>query len=193
MHIVEPGIGYPDAFSQYRVYESATKMHFERGKAHAVFQFQNIFPDAVEYHDNFRSWDVMADSYDDWLSTVIPNYFDPSDFEYKEKKKNYILFIGRVEKHKGIEIAIELARHTNMKLIVAGPGDLYSLGIDIPDFVDFVGVADVDLRKTLMSDAKAVICPSLYLEPFLGVHIEAGFCGTPIITTNWGAPMQYCY
>ena len=191
IHVVEPGIGYPDSFAAYRVFESTSKMYIERGKSSAVNMFRIDFPDSKEY-DDFRPWDTLAESVPDWGATVIPNYFDPKDFEYREEKDNYFLYIGRIHECKGIEIAIKVCEHTNQKLIIAGPGDLYKIGVDIPSSVDFVGMADHDLRKTLMSEAKGIICPSLYIEPFLGVHIEAGFSGTPIITTNWGAPQEYC-
>jgi glycosyltransferase involved in cell wall biosynthesis len=38
-----------------------------------------------------------------------------------------------------------------------------------------------------MNGATAVICPSLYMEPFCGVNVEAQLCGTPVITTDFGA------
>jgi glycosyltransferase involved in cell wall biosynthesis len=38
-----------------------------------------------------------------------------------------------------------------------------------------------------MARAHAVLMPTLYLEPFGAVAVEAQLCGTPVITCDWGA------
>jgi glycosyltransferase involved in cell wall biosynthesis len=42
-------------------------------------------------------------------------------------------------------------------------------------------------RAELLGNAKAVLMPTFYLEPFGGVNVEAQLCGTPVITSDWGA------
>ena len=172
-HIVEWGIGYPHTYAPYRVYESNGWMQFHRG---------------VDHTSEVRDYTIP-----DWCSAVIPNYFDPDEFEYSAEKEDYMLFLGRVHQSKGIEIALEMSKRLGIRLIIAGQNligdELYKI---MHRDAEYVGIIGTDTRRELLSKAMAVICPSMYLEPFLGVHIEAGFCGTPIITTNWGAPVEYC-
>ena len=173
VHFVEWGIGYPHTYADYRVYESNGWMHFHRGVEHAT--------------------DIKSYNEPDWCCAVIPNYFDPDEFEYRADKEAYLLFLGRVDLCKGIEITLETSKQTGIPLVIAGQNflgdELYQM---MHCDAEYVGVVGSDDRRELLSKAMAVICPSMYLEPFLGVHIEAGFCGTPIITTNWGAPVEYC-
>jgi len=121
-----------------------------------------------------------------WYDAVIPNYFDPEDFEFNETPKDYFLFVGRIIGSKGIGIAVELTKIIGAKLLVAGQGDLAATIGSVPDHVQVIGYVEPEQRKELMKNAKALIAPTHYNEPFGGVTIEALFCGTPNITTDWG-------
>lgn len=166
---VEPGIGYSQGhFAQFRVYESYAIMHTVQGWQHAAYCDPK------------------------WYHTVIPNYFDLSQFECKEDKEDYFLFLGRVYEGKGVNLAIQAAEFAGVKLKVAGQGGiqkemghLYPNGA--PDHVEEVGYADVEKRKELMANAKGLLMPTLFNEPFGGVMVEALLSGTPVITTDWGA------
>jgi glycosyltransferase involved in cell wall biosynthesis len=124
----------------------------------------------------------------DWYDAVIPNYFDPDDFTFQDKKQDYFLFLGRVYSGKGIDIAVQATERTGQRLIIAGQGTLREMGYSrTPDHVTEVGYADIARRRELMRDARGAIIASQYLEPFGGVQVENLFSGTPTVTTDWGA------
>jgi len=158
MMTVESGIGYYGTFARKRIFESYAWMHHIYG------------------------W--QKDSLGTWYDDVIPNYFTPEEYPFKIKKKDYILYIGRLIENKGVSIAVDVARKLGLPLKVAGQGnpDHFKIAKD-----EYVGVVGPDERGELMSNAKVVIAPTWYIEPFGGVAVESMMCGTPIITTDWGA------
>lgn len=140
----------------------------------------------------YESYSVMNQIYGkygkqpNWYDCVIPNYFDPADFEFNPTPGDYFLFVGRIISTKGIGIAIEVTKRLGAKLIVAGQGSLETIVNPIPDHVEFIGYIEPDQRRELMKNAKALFAPTHYNEPFGGVTIEAMYCGTPILTSDWG-------
>lgn len=121
-----------------------------------------------------------------WYDAVIPNYFDPEDFQFNNTPKDYFLFVGRITQSKGLGIAIEVTQRIGAKLLVAGQGDITEICNPIPDHVTVIGYVEPKERSELMRNAKALFAPTHYNEPFGGVTIEALFCGTPNITSDWG-------
>jgi glycosyltransferase involved in cell wall biosynthesis len=161
---VEPSIGYDTkaVWAPYRAFTSYAQMH--------MFYGQNDM--------------LMSPS---WFDAVIPNAFSPEEFEFNDKKSDYVLYFGRVIAEKGVHIAIQATERTGHKLIVAGPGDLVHLGYhQIPDHVTAVGLCNADQRRELMSNACAIIGPTYYVEPFGNMVAEGYFSGTPAITSDWG-------
>lgn len=162
---VEPGIGYAGG-------------HWARFK---------IFESYAIYHA-YYGLESVGTCKQDWYDTVIPNYFDPEDFTYNDKKDDYFLFLGRVYEGKGVNIAVQATEAIGAKLIIAGQNSLKQMGYtETPSHVTELGYADVETRRKLMANAKAAFVASLYTEPFGGVQVECLFSGTPTITTNWGS------
>lgn len=165
MITVEPGIGYAGG-------------HWARFK---------IFESYAIYHA-YYGLESVGTCKQDWYDTVIPNYFDPEDFTYNDKKDDYFLFLGRVYEGKGVNIAVQATEAIGAKLIIAGQNSLKQMGYtETPSHVTELGYADVETRRKLMANAKGAFVASLYTEPFGGVQVECLFSGTPTITTNWGS------
>jgi glycosyltransferase involved in cell wall biosynthesis len=162
--VVEPGIGYEGTFARFRCFESYAWMHYIYGRT--------------------------GQTDGGWYDAVIPNYFDPADFPLETRKGDYALYVGRLVRRKGLDVAVQVTRALGLRLIVAGQGSLRNaaegLEIDEPH-VEFVGSVGPERRATLMSQARLVFAPTYYIEPFGGVAVEAQLCGTPVLTTDWGA------
>jgi glycosyltransferase involved in cell wall biosynthesis len=159
--VVEPSVSYAQSFAKNRVFASYSIMnvHYAQNKQDPSF------------------WD-----------TVIPHYLDPAEFEYNDKKDDYILFLGRVIPSKGVGLIFDLAKKINKKFLIAGHGDVstfYKVS-EIPKNVEILGVVNSEQRKNLLKNAKLLIVPTFYNEPFGLVVAEALMSGTPAITTDWG-------
>ena len=177
--VVEPGIGYPYGhFAEYKIFESYAMYH----------SFTNI--SRVANCVGIDTWSKEA---------IIPNYFDVSDFVDTvvpaKDRGDYFLFVGRIGCAKGVDHAIRMTERLGVRLLIAGQnaeGGLEEVGLyPPPGHVEIIGHVDVEKRKTLMANAKAVICMSMFTEPFCGVHVEAMMSGTPVITADWGAFTEF--
>lgn len=163
--VVEPGIGnyhipLPGAI---HAYESYACFYFNHGKI----------------NKEVPSWKDM----------VVPPCFDTDYFDFSEKPGSYFLFIGRIIASKGINIAIDLAIRHNFELRIAGkvPDDDSVDMSKLPPNVKYVGYVSGRERVELFKNAKALIMPTLYIEPFGYTMMESLMCGTPVISTDWGS------
>lgn len=159
----EPGIGYRGSYSRWRAFESAYLMNFTFGSEHPGKSIDGAY-----------YW------------RVIPNYFEEKDFPFHGKKHDYFFFIGRMITRKGVWTAINTTGSIGAKLVLAGQESDEINVRNLPPHCEFVGHVDPEERARLMGRARAVFVPTIYLEAFGGVNIEAQLCGTPAITTNFG-------
>ena len=128
--------------------------------------------------------------------TVVP-YFLPklsttgADLVPPRHDKPFFLFVGRLEKIKGLQDVIPaFAGADGPDLLVAGSGDyelrLRTMAKDMPR-IKFIGRLSPDELTAYYRDALALIVPSICYETFGIILIEAMRQGTPVIARNFGS------
>ncbi|MGI8927585.1 MAG: glycosyltransferase family 4 protein [Tepidiformaceae bacterium] len=128
--------------------------------------------------------------------TVIHNGIDTALFPYGEGEGGYLLFVGRMSAQKGIVDAVEIARRTDMPLLVLAKVN------EAPEWEYFQEVVrprlagvEVDFREQISHAEKAeayrhaaaTLFPIHWPEPFGLVMVESMSAGTPVIAFRDGA------
>jgi glycosyltransferase involved in cell wall biosynthesis len=108
-----------------------------------------------------------------------------------------LIFLGRLEKIKGAHAAIKIAKETGHKLILAGnkptlAHELHYFNNEVEPFIDgqqiiYVGPVNDEQKNRYLGQAKALLFPIEWEEPFGIVMAESLACGTPVIAMNRGS------
>jgi glycosyltransferase involved in cell wall biosynthesis len=123
--------------------------------------------------------------------TTIPHGLDIQNFPFGASAEDYLVFLGRFTPGKGVLEAIEVAKRSGIRLLMAASADEYYRTAIEPHvdgkLIEYVGELDFHNKTRLLAGAKALIYPIQQGEPFGLVLAEAMACGTPVAALRKGA------
>ena len=122
---------------------------------------------------------------------AVHHGIEAAAFVFRERPDNYLLFLGRFTPGKGVLEAIDVARRTGMRLLLAAAENDYYREAVAPlvdgERVVYVGEVDHAAKVALLGGAQALVYPVQSGEPFGLVLAEAMLCGTPVAALRRGA------
>jgi glycosyltransferase involved in cell wall biosynthesis len=130
-----------------------------------------------------------------WVG-VIPHGLDLHRMPFGLTPDDYLLFVGRIAREKGIVEAILLAKRTRHRLVIAAKvfdlTESFLFDTEVrpalsPGRVEFLGEVGPAVRDPLFAGAQATLMLGDWPEPFGLVAIESLASGTPVIALRRGA------
>lgn len=126
-------------------------------------------------------------------AATIHHGIELARFTFSPTAQGYLLFLGRIHPDKGTHLAIEVARRTDMPLVIAGiihDQEYFDTAV-APHVgqagVTYVGPVDAAERDGLLGGAVALLHLIDFAEPFGLSVVEALATGTPVIAYRLGS------
>jgi glycosyltransferase involved in cell wall biosynthesis len=121
--------------------------------------------------------------------TAMPNFVNFDINKVQLKRDNYIVYLGRLSKEKGIYSLLNVIKELpEFHLKVIGNGPLYKdlkLNLSLNN-VEYLGFIEHDIIFNIISKAKFLVIPSEWFDNNPLTVIEALICGTPVLGSKIG-------
>jgi glycosyltransferase involved in cell wall biosynthesis len=131
-------------------------------------------------------------------ATVVHNPLRFSEWQLQEEPGDHVLWIGRMAPIKGPHRAIAAAREAGVPLVIAGPvqpGQEEFFAEEVEPHIDgehviSAGELGGEEKQAAYRDARAMLMPIRWAEPFGMVIAESMACGTPVIAFREGSARE---
>ncbi|MFL6694766.1 MAG: glycosyltransferase family 4 protein, partial [Ramlibacter sp.] len=119
----------------------------------------------------------------------------PGLYNFTREPADYFVFLGRISPEKRVDRAIDIALACGTRLVIAAKVDAADLAYFKREIahrlqhplVEFIGEATDGDKNELLGNARALLFPIDWPEPFGMVIIEALACGTPVVAYGHGS------
>ena len=129
-----------------------------------------------------------------WIANC-QNAIDIDRFPFRDGHDGYFAFLGRMSPEKGARDAVAIARAAGVELRIAAkcrePAERQYFAEHVEpylgDGIEYLGELDHAEKGVLLRDARGLLAPIDWEEPFGLVFAEAAACGTPVVATRRGS------
>lgn len=126
---------------------------------------------------------------------TIYNSINLDWYQLEERKDDYLLFLGRMNPEKGVREAVEIANRLGAPLVMVvkmvEPFEIRYFEEQVKpvmrDNTRMIGQVDVATKAQLIKDARCMLYPIQWPEPFGLVMAEGMACGTPVVAMRNGS------
>jgi len=169
---------------------------------HCIVRASRIFPNSFDTKNRFYA--IFGESFRRKTRTIFPGVdlkLYPKDKKVKIIDKKYhlvgkklVIYVGRLDKGKGIEFLIKAAKDIKAEIYILGGGDykteLVKMAKDLKlknvHFLGYFGSENISELREFYQRANVVVVPSTVKEAFGLVILEAMASSTPVVASRIG-------